>query len=170
MPIFSSKTKDGSRSVNFAYAAGCDIFNPGESINVTLNKEDGDIVVKSRIRRNVTAKIALSQLRNSGAINETEVQELSKSVVGRAAAGALLLGPLGALVGGMSGIGSKQKQQLKRYYVLNYCSSANPNEIKTISFEIVGATIGLDKLDRELKSYYGGEPSDAEPTKTNIRL
>ncbi|WP_441000765.1 TM2 domain-containing protein [Fodinibius sp. SL11] len=45
-----------------------------------------------------------------------------KSVVGRAAAGGLLLGPLGAVLGGMSGIGSKSKKLDKEtdYLIINY--------------------------------------------------
>jgi hypothetical protein len=45
-----------------------------------------------------------------------------KSVVGRAVAGGLLLGPLGAVVGGMSGIGTKSKKldQESDYLVINY--------------------------------------------------
>ena len=41
------------------------------------------------------------------AVNQTE--EEKKSVIGRAIAGGILLGPLGAMVGGMSGVGTKTK-------------------------------------------------------------
>lgn len=43
------------------------------------------------------------------AIQPDEITEKDKSVIGRAVVGGLLLGPVGAIVGGMSGIGTKQK-------------------------------------------------------------
>jgi len=49
-----------------------------------------------------------------------ELVKIDKSVIGRAAVGALILGPLGAVVGGMSGIGNKEKVQDISYLVLNY--------------------------------------------------
>lgn len=56
---------------------------------------------------------------------ETTQQELSvksKSVIGRGVVGGIILGPIGAIVGGMSGIGSKTKTINKPYLVINYWS------------------------------------------------
>jgi len=45
----------------------------------------------------------------------------NKSVIGRAVFGGLLLGPLGALVGGMSGLGEKEvKQKLLADYLVSF--------------------------------------------------
>ena len=49
-----------------------------------------------------------------------ELVSMDKSVIGRAVFGGLILGPLGAVVGGMSGIGTKQKMEDKSYLVINY--------------------------------------------------
>jgi len=48
------------------------------------------------------------------------VYDEDKSVVKRAVVGGLILGPLGAVVGGMSGIGSKKKEKYKGYIVVNF--------------------------------------------------
>lgn len=47
-------------------------------------------------------------------------EEQNKSVIGRAIVGGLLLGPLGAIVGGMSGIGKKVKQLGKFVLIINF--------------------------------------------------
>lgn len=49
-----------------------------------------------------------------------DLVKTDKSVIGRAVVGGLILGPLGAIVGGMSGIGSKEKYENKYYIIINY--------------------------------------------------
>lgn len=59
-----------------------------------------------------------------------------KSVVGRAVAGGLLLGPLGAVIGGMSGIGTKSRKldQETDYLIINYWDkSTKSNEVLLFS-------------------------------------
>lgn len=43
-------------------------------------------------------------------ISHKQLGTEDKSVIGRAVVGGLLLGPLGAVVGGISGVGSKTKR------------------------------------------------------------
>jgi len=49
-----------------------------------------------------------------------ELTKTDKSVIGRAVIGGLILGSLAAIIGGMSGIGSKEKIINKKYLVINY--------------------------------------------------
>lgn len=49
-----------------------------------------------------------------------QFEHQNKSVIGRAVVGGLLLGPLGAIVGGMSGIGTKLKTLGKYALVINF--------------------------------------------------
>ncbi len=64
---------------------------------------------------------------------ETEVTQVSKSVIGRALAGGLLFGGIGAVVGGISGTGTKEKKERKFYFIISYTSSTG--EDKFIQFE-----------------------------------
>ena len=50
-----------------------------------------------------------SQLISLNKTTSSELSQMDKSVVGRAVVCGLILGPIGAIVGGMSGIGSKKK-------------------------------------------------------------
>lgn len=54
-------------------------------------------------------RVHYSQVFAAQFIQTMKVEQHSKSVLGRAAVGALLLGPLGAVVGGMSGMGTNEK-------------------------------------------------------------
>jgi len=61
-----------------------------------------------------------SQIISLKHITEEELIREGKSVIGRAVIGHLLLGPLGAIIGGMSGIGPKEKLAYKNYLVINF--------------------------------------------------
>lgn len=71
-------------------------------------------------------------------LSEKEIIEKSKSVVGRATTGALLFGPVGALIGGMSGIGKSQKQVSHLYYVIHYINSKSEEAIITLETGCLG--------------------------------
>lgn len=49
-----------------------------------------------------------------------ELVEKNKSVIGRAVAGGMLFGGLGAVVGAVSGTGKKEVKKLDRYFVISY--------------------------------------------------
>lgn len=64
---------------------------------------------------------------------QTEIVTTGKSVIGRAVAGGLLFGGVGAVVGAVSGSGTKQKKERRFYFIISYTSSAG--EDKFIRFE-----------------------------------
>lgn len=67
---------------------------------------------------------------------QEELTKMDKSVIGRAVVGGLILGPLGAIIGGMSGIGSKEKFINKQYFVINFWDI----ETKSAQTILIGST------------------------------
>jgi len=66
-------------------------------------------------------EIPLSRVRAVEYKSEQELHEKSKSVVGRAIIGTLLVPGLGTIVGGMSGIGTKKTTgQMNFYLIINF--------------------------------------------------
>ncbi|QAS60702.1 hypothetical protein [Clostridium septicum] len=59
-----------------------------------------------------------------------------------------MLGPLGSIVGGMSGVGDKTHSAPKYFIVINYKNKKE--ELKVLSFEVVGFSI-WSKFIKELK-------------------
>lgn len=64
---------------------------------------------------------------------ETEIVNVSKSSIGRAFAGGMLFGGVGAIVGAVSGTGTKQKKERHFYFIISYTSNAGEENI--IQFE-----------------------------------
>jgi len=101
-----------SEFVNIRYISGI----PGllKKIGCKLIIDDNNIKV-SRFGK-IKANIQIKDIIQVGAKKETDFipsEMKDKTVIGRALAGGLLLGPFGALFGGMSGIGEKTKKQAK---------------------------------------------------------
>lgn len=83
---------------------------------------------------------------------QTEIVEKSKSPIGRAVAGGLLFGGVGAVVGAVSGTGKKEKKVNKFYFIISYTSSAG--EEKLLQFEDTRLYKGR-KVANKLKELVG---------------
>ena len=71
------------------------------------------------------ANLNINKISSVRIFTEKEIIEKDKSVVGRAVAGTLIAGPLGTIVGGISGVGSKKKKKNFRIMTINYGEDKN---------------------------------------------
>lgn len=67
-------------------------------------------------------------------VDETTIEQKKKSVVGRGIAGSILLGPAGMVLGGMSGVGTKEEKKKRTIITISYFGD-NEQDIKTILME-----------------------------------
>lgn len=78
-------------------------------------------------------RIPLENMQAAAVKTERELIEKSKSVVGRALIGTLIVPGLGTIVGGMSGIGNKKtKGAASTYLILNYLNAQG--ELAAVTF------------------------------------
>lgn len=122
-----TKELGASASLSVQYVDGlplqpgvkCDLFLLEEKL--LIENESQKFEIKNQNIRVATVK------------SEQEILEKSKSVVGRAVVGGVLLGPLGAIVGGMTGVGNKRKKGKKsHFFILNYLDSKG--EMQSVTF------------------------------------
>jgi len=80
-----------------------------------------------------------------------ELSSTDKSVVGRAVLGGLILGPLGAVVGGMSGV-NKSKLKDIQYLIINYwdLESKSPSSV-LIRGSKTDVTLFIDKWQKQIE-------------------
>ncbi|MCW6124239.1 hypothetical protein [Clostridium sporogenes] len=160
MGIFSRKNKNGDRSVNLSFVDGIEGYGKGLAVELSINTEKECLTIKSTVVKKPEVNLKFEQITGINVISEKDIIEKSKSTVGRAAVGGVLLGPLGAIVGGMSGIGNKQKSKTHYYMVINYISK--DREVKVLSFEIVGASLHWSSFVEELRSKINAETLENE--------
>lgn len=167
MGIFSTKNKNNERNVNFAAGNDFGAITQNTAINVTL-KEDCIFIV-SRLNKKMSVSLKYEKVTNCEFLTEKDIQEKAKSVLGRAAVGGLLLGPVGAIVGGMTGLnGKKVKEKTRAFIVINY--TTGNDEIGVIYLEIVGATMNWQVFLKELKTKANIQEAKVEATELSVEL
>lgn len=165
MGLFDGKRKDGSIKTTLKFVDGLSAFTRDELIELTFHEDKNEISIKSLANKSKPLiHLKIDKIINTDFLSEKEIIEKSKSVGGRAVAGGLLLGPLGAIVGGMSGIGSKQDSKTKYYIVINYKSN---DEYGVLSFEVIDASTYWNKI---LKAINNNISEDVKIANSNIEL
>lgn len=84
-------------------------------------------------------------------IYESDIEKISKSKspIGRAIAGGLLFGGVGAVVGAISGSGTKEKTERKFYLIINYTSKDGEDKFLQYEDPTLGAGMKLYKALKE---------------------
>lgn len=107
--------------------------------------------------------IPLARISEAVSFSQKDVESKDKSVVGRGLIGAALLGPLGAVVGGMSGVGQKNKGVDTQYIALHYTNKDGSTE--TALFRNAGpGPLPLINFSKDLNKKLGivpGSPKQA---------
>ena len=98
-----------------------------ENIFCTLSYKNDGIEFKSG---NTSFNLSNSKITDMRISTETEIQKQYVSSAGGAVGGALLFGPLGAIVGGRAK--EKKSEQVKSYFIITYIDN---EEVKYISFD-----------------------------------
>lgn len=119
-----------------------------------LKIEEIDGLLKTKTVR--TFKIDNSKIISMDTVSKSNIVTKSKSVVGRGFAGGLIFGPVGAIIGGMSGLGGTSKSEEKFFLNIAYYG-LDETDIKTLVFD-TGLT---DKMSRKFIDEFNQEFRDS---------
>ena len=151
MGLFSKKDNDDNIEMAAKHISGLEtMYQKNQDVYVMLDENDKKVIFKNKIYKvfnkipkgitEKTINLSIDKINRIEIVSEKEIIEKGKSVGGRAVIGGLLLGPLGLLVGGMSGIGKNKTTKIKMFMVINY------NEDKVITLELPLIPINSNKL------------------------
>lgn len=101
-------------------------------------------------------KIDLSKVITIDTITKENIYEKKKSVIGRGLTGAALFGPAGAVLGGMSGIGTKEQKVCVSIFSISFYGKSE-EDIKTILFDKMANWDMFDAIEQEFKEKHKEE-------------
>ena len=134
---------------------------PGWGQNVLVIKaellDDCIKFYKSPFGESTSISLLYNQILKTKLYSEEQIIEKSKSVIGRAAIGSLF-GPLGTIIGGLSGTGSKKTKLKTYYYTISFVSSFGNPGLITLGISCAGCK--WSKFDDLLKPHIQNKDID----------
>lgn len=138
--VYSRRIKREAKKIGANFHALCNHLHGLPDINDKapgkLFFTDEKIIAKIS---NKTYDLIYEQITAVAYANKSDFLKKDRSVIGRGIAGGILLGPVGAIIGGMSAIG-RQKNIKGEFLIIDYIPSTN-DEQKTIIFDLYKPSI-----------------------------
>lgn len=155
MGIFGLKSKTGDAAVFLSHHSGV-LGIASQPIELIMHNDDCRLEVRVRFFKKPSVYLPYDKIVGIIKTTQTEIKEKGKSVLGRAALGGVLLGPFGAVIGGISGTGSKKKTTINCVVVINYKPDLESEDTKVLCFTYIPGNVpGLGKFIKMVKDKAG---------------
>ncbi len=145
------KTFKGKNGVRLQYIQGYNELKENEKYSLMINKGNINFVSFTEgFNKDVGfPKIAIKNIKSTDIHMEIKQTEENKSVVGRAVVGGLILGPIGAVVGGISGLQKTLKEEKELYFIIK---DKNDEDIVFKTLDEKGQGLVLQGFENNLKA------------------
>lgn len=141
---FFKSTKGSLISDYFKLLEDAGGIKKNNMVDVAIYNEYVEITADKQV-----VKLNIEQITDVYYGMETEITQKNKSVIGRAVAEGLIFGETGAVVGAISGMGTKDKKKHRFIFIISYTSSSGDDAF--LSFEDTRLYKGT-KVYKQLKS------------------
>lgn len=127
---------------------------------VTAEITDSAILfTKAVVKNSPVCTLPIERITCTDIYTEKELIEKSKSVVGRAAVGSLF-GPVGAIIGAISGSGTSKRMKSHLYYTISFTSKDGTPAMITLECGVMGCHVDdFNKCLRQKLSPASGDIS-----------
>lgn len=132
-----------------------------KGIKVTLGVRETELDI------NGTHRLSFKRVTRVQVVRQEELVDKQKSVIKRAVAAGVLLGPLGSVIGGMSGIGTKKETEIQEFLSIDFLDKQGKPD--TALFLVDKNEPHLNRFLKDINSKFTHipeqliEPSEVEP-------
>ena len=136
MGLFNKKQNDALRCP-LVYLSGLPLLVEQTQCIISLAEEK---IIIQTMDNTQKFELDFSQIINIQQNTNQQITEKKKSVIKRGIVGDVLMGSTGAIIGGLSGLGTKEQSQIVHDLIIVYTTS-NTNETKTLTFRSLNPNI-----------------------------
>lgn len=149
MGLFNRKDKKEKISMYFNHISGLDL---DKGFAVSLNKLEDEILIEYGNGK-FQLKIPYSNIVKVNRYTITEEEFKKKSILGRAIVGGVLTGGVGAVIGGMTGIGDKKTTRDVSIVEIEYNNSGSAEIILLEDYIVFGTEKFINSIESKVLEY-----------------
>lgn len=140
--------------MKYIHIDGIPNFGSGVEVKLSFTPE--------QMKIDNTQFIPISRMKGAEINSAKQLTEVQKSVIGRAVAGGVLLGGLGSIVGGMSGIGASQKTETVMLFTVFFTTKEGEDSVAIFSMQEPMFAGALKNIVNRINNQTGYRPKNLD--------
>lgn len=134
------------------HISGVPAMTQWQQLKIIFDANNKELVIGDKNMDKIS-RLKLSQLVSVGVVKSQDIQNAKNNAVGMAAAGALLFGDTGAIVGSIIGSSRHTSKKNVDCFIINYSPQSAPGAVNTIVLEVPAGSMAGSYLWEALKPY-----------------
>lgn len=156
MSIFGNAANDRRPAYYMNHISGVSGMTQWQPLKIIFDTSNKELVIGDKNMDRIS-RLKLNQLVSVGVVKSQDIQNEKNNSVSMAAAGGLLFGDTGAIVGSIIGSSRHSSKKNVDCFILNYSPQSAPGSVNTIVLEVPGGSMAGSYLWENLKPYCKGK-------------
>ena len=126
MGLFGKKSANKEYKTIWKHLSGLPNYRNGDAVRVTMQPDGDTVHFAAAAYERPQINLPLAKIEDINVTVDNITKQKDKSVIGRAVVGSAVAGPVGGVVGGLSGVGKKESSKLQCIVEVKYSGGEEP--------------------------------------------